>query len=100
MLEKTGMVLGVVGDQVYRESPPIELGAGDLLFLHTDGVDEAMSPQREVFGGGRLQAVVAKVRAQALGAEDVLKSLDKALKDHVAGAAVEDDYTMIAVKLA
>lgn len=97
VLEKTGMVLGVVGDQVYRESPPIQMAAGDLLFLHTDGVDEAMSPDRVVFGAERMHAVLARVRH--LSAEEVLAAVDEALKQHVVGGAFSDDYTMIAVKV-
>ncbi|MFY9344582.1 MAG: GAF domain-containing SpoIIE family protein phosphatase [Planctomycetota bacterium] len=97
VLEKTGMVLGVVGDQVYHASPPVALQPGDLLFLYTDGVDEAMSPQREVFGGERLRAVLA--RARDLSAEQALQQVDQALRAHVDGGAFADDYTMIAVKL-
>ncbi len=97
VLDKTGMVLGVVGDQAYTMSPPLPLESGDLLFLHTDGVDEAMSPQRSVFGVERLQAVLAQARDQT--AEGVLAAVDRALRDHVAGQPFEDDLTMIAVKL-
>jgi phosphoserine phosphatase RsbU/P len=97
VLEKTGMVLGVVGDQVYRESPPIPLQSGDLLFVHTDGVDEAMSPQRVVFGGERLQNVLARSRSRS--AEEALAAVEEALWQHVGDSAVEDDFTMIAVKL-
>ena len=97
VLEKTGMVLGVVGDQVYRASPKVQLEPGDLLFLHTDGIDEAMSPRREMFGAERLQAVLA--RAQQSVAEDVVGAVEEALWQHVANGAVEDDFTMIALKL-
>ena len=97
VLEKTGMVLGVVGDQVYRESPAIPLASGDLLFVHTDGVDEAMSPQREVFGLDRLQEVLARARQRS--AEEVLGCVEEALWQHVGDGAAEDDFTMIAVKL-
>jgi phosphoserine phosphatase RsbU/P len=97
VLEKTGMVLGVVGDQVYHASAPIPIAAGDLLFLHTDGVDEAMSKDREVFGGAHMQSVLA--HACAGSAESVLADMDRALQQHVGGAGFEDDYTMIAVKL-
>lgn len=98
VLEKTGMVLGVVGDQVYRESPTIPLAPGDLLFLYTDGVDEAMSPERVVFGGERLQAVLA--RARSAPADEAVRVIEKALQEHVQGGHFEDDYTMIVVKLA
>src|SRR5690606_14010704 len=39
-LEKTGMVLGVVGGQRYADSGPLPLEPADLLLLRTDGVDE------------------------------------------------------------
>lgn len=97
VLEKTGMVLGVVGDQVYRESPVIPLQRGDLLFLYTDGVDEAMSADRTVFGAERLQAVLARVRRRS--AEGVLDGVEEALREHVGGQSPEDDFTMLAVKL-
>ena len=97
VLEKTGMVLGVVGDQVYHESPTVALEAGDLLFAHTDGVDEAMSKQREVFGVERLQRVLALTRNRT--ADEVLTAVEQALWQHVGDGAVEDDFTMIAVKL-
>lgn len=98
VLDKTGMVLGVVGDQVYQASPLIPLSPGDLLFLHTDGVDEAMSAARETFGSARLQAVLASTRQGS--ADDVVAGVGAALAAHVGGGAFADDYTMIAVKLA
>ncbi len=97
VLEKTGMVLGVVSDQAYAVSPAIPLQPGDLLFLHTDGVDEAMSPERVVFGVDQLQALLCQVREDS--AEDVLARVEAELRKHVGGGAVEDDFTMIAVKL-
>ncbi|MBX3462434.1 MAG: SpoIIE family protein phosphatase [Planctomycetes bacterium] len=97
VLDKTGMVLGVVGDQAYATSPPIPIESGDLLFLHTDGVDEAMSPQREVFGVERLQGVLAAARGES--AEGVLAAVERALHEHAAGRPFDDDLTMIAVKV-
>ena len=97
VLEKTGMVLGVVGDQVYHASEPIPIAAGDLLFLHTDGVDEAMSKARAVFGAERMQKVLSQARSGS--PERVLEAMDEALRQHVGDGAFEDDYTMIAVKL-
>jgi serine phosphatase RsbU (regulator of sigma subunit) len=56
-----------------------------------------MSPRREMFGNERLQAVLA--RAQNLAAEEVVGAVEEGLWQHVANGAVEDDFTMIAVKL-
>ena len=95
-LDKTGMVLGVVADQEYAVSEPGALERGDLLFLHTDGVDEAMSPQREPFGEARLHELLRSLQGQS--AESVLAAVEAALRRHSAGT-FEDDLTMIAVRI-
>jgi serine phosphatase RsbU (regulator of sigma subunit) len=99
VLEKTGMVLGVVGDQVYEASPTVKLEPGDVLFLHTDGVDEAMSPDRAVFGVERLQQLVGQQRRTGAAANDILVEVERQIRDHVGSDLLEDDFTMIAVKL-
>ncbi|MFT4513801.1 MAG: sigma-B regulation protein RsbU (phosphoserine phosphatase) [Planctomycetota bacterium] len=100
VLEKTGMVLGVVGDQVYEASPTVKLEPGDVLFLHTDGVDEAMSPDRAVFGIERLQELVGEQRRTDASADDILAEVERQIRGHVGSDLLEDDFTMIAVKLA
>lgn len=96
-LEKTGMVLGVVAEQEYRVEGPIPVRPGDLLFLRTDGVDEAMSPSREVFGEERLLGVLAGLGD--ISAEAALSRVDEALSEHTGGAENEDDVTMIAIRI-
>jgi serine phosphatase RsbU (regulator of sigma subunit) len=97
VLEKNGMVLGVVGDQTYRGSPPIPLSHGDLLFLYTDGLEEVMSPEREVFGTQRLSALLAEVREES--AQGVVERIGAAVREHLGAGMFEDDHTMIAVKI-
>ncbi|HIE70361.1 MAG TPA: hypothetical protein EYP98_09350 [Planctomycetes bacterium] len=93
------MVLGVVGDQKYEASPTIELEAGDVLFLHTDGVDEAMSPDRAVFGIERLHNLVGDQRRDGSSANEVLTEVEQQIRAHVGSDSLGDDFTMIAVKL-
>lgn len=95
-LEKTGMVLGVDGDQEYALSPEVGLQKGDLLFFHSDGVDEAMSPQRETFGEDRLHKLLASLAGRS--AEQALAQVEATLRDHC-GGVFEDDLTMIAVRI-
>lgn len=95
--ERTGMVLGVVDDQTYEVSPTIQLAAGDLLFMYTDGIDEAMSPDREVFGTERLHELLKECRSES--ASGVIDQVQATLDRHTGNAAPEDDSTMIAVKL-
>tara|TARA_R110002072_G_scaffold46591_2_gene128911 strand:- start:97814 stop:99163 length:1350 start_codon:yes stop_codon:yes gene_type:complete len=99
VLEKTGMVLGVVGEQVYEASPTVHLEPGDVLFMHTDGVDEAMSPDRTVFGVERLQQLVGEQRRTNASANEILVEVERQIRDHVGSDLLEDDFTMIAVKL-
>lgn len=99
VLDKTGMVLGVVGDQQYEASAAVPLQSGDLLLLYTDGVDEAMSPEREVFGAERLHAVLTAARAAGDSAEGALARVDAALSAHCGGRPFDDDLTMIAIKV-
>ncbi|MFN6146640.1 MAG: PP2C family protein-serine/threonine phosphatase [Planctomycetota bacterium] len=98
VLEKTGMVLGVLAGQAYEASAPVALQPGDVLFLHTDGVDEAKRAGGAVFGADRLAAVLAKAGSQS--AEGVLREVEAAVRAHLGGAGGEDDITMIAVRLA
>lgn len=95
--ERTGMVLGVVDDQTYEVSPVIRVAPGDLLLLHTDGVDEAMSKDRVVFGVERLHRLLGTLRGRP--AESVLAGVEAELHAHTGSQATEDDFTMIAVKL-
>ncbi len=95
-LDTTGMVLGVDGEQVYRISEVVALQKGDLLFFHSDGVDEAMSPEREMYGEVRLHKLLATLAGQS--AEATLVAVEAALRAH-GGGAFEDDLTMIAVRI-
>jgi len=97
VMEKTGMVLGVMGGQVYEASPPVQLQPGDVLLLRSDGIDECMSPSREVFGDDRLLAVLQENRSRS--AREILDAVRRAVEAHAGGAGPQDDVTMIAVKL-
>ncbi len=97
VMEKTGMVLGVLGGQVYEASQVVQLEPGDVLLLRSDGIDECMSPQREVFGDDRLLAVLQEHRSRS--AREILDAIRAAVDAHAGGLGPQDDVTMIAVKL-
>ena len=67
-----------------------------MLFFRTDGVDEAMSPNREVFGEERLLELLGRMRGRS--PEEVLSQVEKELLHHTESSANEDDVTMIAVR--
>ncbi len=95
--ERTGMVLGVAEGQDYPVAGPIDLRTGDLLFLRTDGVDEAMNRTRELFGSARLLRLLEAAGSDT--AAQALARVDSAVRAHTAGAPQEDDVTMMALKI-
>lgn len=94
---KTGMVMGVVEGQDYPVSGPIALEPGDLFVVRTDGIDERMNPQREVFGTPRLLDILRSVGD--CGADGVLAAIDDAVTRHAEGLPAGDDSTMLAVRV-
>lgn len=95
--EKTAMVMGVVGEQEYPSEGPIDLRVGDTLFMRTDGVDETMNPERELFGSERLCAILKS--ASASSADQVLSNVEAATAEHARGVRQDDDLTMIAIRI-
>jgi serine phosphatase RsbU (regulator of sigma subunit) len=58
-LAESGMPLGVIPDQTFRETE-IRLEPGELLTLYTDGITEAMNPYNEIYGRARLGDFLSK----------------------------------------
>ena len=49
LLRPTGIPLNVDADYASEEIPPVELNAGDVILLYTDGVIECLSPEGELY---------------------------------------------------
>jgi len=97
ILERTGLVLGVDADAIYRQRS-VQLEPGDCVLLYTDGVTDAAldaSPD-ERFGPERLHALVgAHHRAPAAA---LVAALDQALEDYISPAGPFDDVTVVAIR--
>ncbi len=102
MLRKTsGEVTRVEGGNGYpvaiteeAEFPEatIELEAGDVLCLFTDGIIEAMDEESNLFGYEKLTPAMSN-GGQSAG--DVMMSIQQAIRDHAGGAPQSDDLTVI-----
>jgi serine phosphatase RsbU (regulator of sigma subunit)/rubredoxin len=100
VLDCKGMALGMVEGQDFHrslEEVEIQLAPGDLLFLYTDGVTEAMNHDGEEFGAARLHEVITRYGEEE--AEYVLYQVEKAIHDFREGARQHDDITMVAIKV-
>jgi phosphoserine phosphatase RsbU/P len=93
-----GLILGIL-----EEAPPYDVAVarleeGDLVVMFTDGVNEAMSKQQEIFGDERLVALLRK--HVALQPEALIETVKKEILAHSKGAKQSDDITMLVLKRA
>ena len=96
-LTRHGMALGVMpGIELAEQS--LDVAAGDVLVLYTDGVTEALSEAGEEFGLERLERCV--IDSMGGPAEDVVRAIRDALRAHVGDEPPFDDITLVVVKRA
>lgn len=89
-----GIALGVVPDMPYQQQS-IRLDPGDLMFLYTDGVTEAMNEEGEEFGVERLQEVFASKPPSST--KEANEAVFSAVSDFAGDTAQSDDITCLAV---
>ena len=89
---KPGPFLGISRKARYQDRP-FELGAGDSLFVYTDGVPEAKNASHEMFGRERLEAALNYESDAAPRA--LLENVKRAVDDFVKTAPQFDDLTML-----
>ena len=89
-----GIALGVVPDIPYQQQS-INLAPGDLAFLYTDGVTEAMNAQEEEFGVERLQEVFATNPPR--DPKEANEAVFKAVSDFAGDTPQSDDITCLAI---
>src|SRR5439155_25474089 len=95
-LEATGTVLGVFPGTAYPAGRDIDLKAGDVLLLCSDGATEASRPDGEQFGDDRIAEVL---RAEAPnGTQAILDGLRSALRAFRGESTLADDLTLIAIR--
>ena len=105
-LETGGLPLGMLPDMDF-EQETVRLEPGDVLFLYTDGITEAIGPlpdgtvPREedtvetMFGEDRLTALLETCRG--LGAAAIRERVLRAVSEHTRGVPQSDDITLVAV---
>jgi len=72
-LRATGMPLGLMPGMTY-EVQEVTLAEGDSVLFHSDGLVEAHSPEKEMYGFPRLMEAVARFEAETM-IEDLLRDL-------------------------
>lgn len=99
LIRPPGLALGVDSGTVFErvtKDEEIELGPGDCVLLHTDGVRESINQRDEEFGMERLIEVFQA--AAPLGAEAVLVRLQEEIRDFIGEGLQMDDITLVAIE--
>ena len=86
--------LGIKPDEVYPEQS-FSLQSGDHVVLFTDGVIEAVNPEGDMFGSGRIDESLAD-GARSAGA--LLNAILDTWSEFTSGVPSADDLTMVVVK--
>src|ERR671912_427981 len=93
-LRATGMPLGLMPDMSYEEKE-ITLQPGESILLYSDGLVEAHSPQREMFGFPRMQRYVGTHPEGAALIDSLLAELEQFTGE---GWEQEDDITLLTLQ--
>jgi sigma-B regulation protein RsbU (phosphoserine phosphatase) len=78
------------------EIAEVELAAGDILVLYTDGVTEAANDDEEEFGEARLLATIAN--NFHLPVEPLLQTIVEAVQKFSPGGEQQDDITLVVAR--
>jgi len=95
-LEKVGgIVCGAIFDSTYDEKK-IKLQHGNVLFLYTDGVTEAMDSDENLFSEPRLIEILQATKATSPAA--LIEEVFQAVETFAGDAPQADDITAMAIK--
>jgi sigma-B regulation protein RsbU (phosphoserine phosphatase) len=103
VLTPNGMVLGLRIDGANEkfaellEEKRIDLSAGDVIVLYTDGITEAMNAHSDLFGESRLSRIVEEHGHLESG--ELRERILREIEAFVGGADQHDDMTMILLKI-
>jgi len=90
-----GMALGLLKETEFQVGH-VQMKAGDLLFLYTDGVTEAMNSSLDEYGDERLSLFLKENRNSK--AEDLINNIVADVSAHLDGMQQNDDLTMAVIK--
>jgi serine phosphatase RsbU (regulator of sigma subunit) len=97
ILDRSSLPLGLEPETQFLVSDPLLLAPGDVLFLMTDGIIEAVSPENEQFGIPRALELVSRNRGKC--ARDMIEAIRDAATAFGDGQEHLDDLTAVVLKV-
>lgn len=91
---KANLVFGMVEDVPYQEQS-LMLEKGDVIYLYTDGVTEALNAGDELFGEERLANALNAHRGDIDTTNAFMKHIYAEVDDFADGVSQADDITMV-----
>ena len=94
-LNATGLLLGVMEESEYTKDS-ILLQQGDILFLYTDGITEAMNPEGVELGLEKIIHLITDNRDKSV--HEISGIILSEVKQHENHASQSDDITLMLIK--
>ena len=94
-IDADGIAMGIV-DSIDFERVVTHLDPGDIALMFTDGLNEAMNPNRVQFGYDNIRSVIRSNAKK--GSMEIVFELFDAIRDHADGTAQFDDTTTVVIK--
>lgn len=94
MKPKANLVFGMMDDVPYHEQSVL-LEKGDVIFLYTDGVTEALNAENELFGEERLGKALNGCRDKIDRSNAFMKNIYDEVDAFANGVSQADDITMV-----
>ena len=91
----SNLPIGVMPDWEYTVQEA-DLAPGDMLFLHTDGLDEAEDSRLQLFGRQRITDTL--LASSSLSPRALIERMTEAVTRFVGGTEQSDDLTMLALQ--
>ncbi len=89
--------MGIIDEWNEPSSPATKLESGDMIVLPTDGIEEAMNPNDDLFGRETMLDVIRNHASES--AADIVKRLYSAARNFAGGKPQHDDITAMVVKV-
>ena len=94
LLWPTGPAVGLMPDMIFN-TDQVQMDAGEMLIVYTDGVTEASSTADEIFGRKRLHMILENKFPTA---SETIARIEDDIFEHIGQAPQSDDITLLGVR--
>jgi sigma-B regulation protein RsbU (phosphoserine phosphatase) len=93
----SGLALGLDENYPYVENEWKGLATGQIIYIGTDGIWEAINPEGKLFGKTPIKEIIRQNAAAS--ADEILNAILTALNRFRQGLELEDDVTLVVLKI-